>query len=373
LTNNILTEAPDYLTRMATAFYVLGKYLLLLIFPSHLSMDYSFAQIRLMKITDVPVIISLVLVLALAVYALVKIKKKDFIAFGILYFFVTISLVSNLVVVIGTIMGDRLLYMPSLGFTIVIAVLLVRIFKDVQPDKQNSSVFEFFKSHSKVLSISALLFIALGLKTIGRNPVWKNNATLMESAIVDAPNSAYAHYLYANELIATSLTLPPADSVQLHIIYDKALASYLKAIEIYPTYAEFYSEAGATYRKKNNVPEALKYYDLALKYNPHLSQAYNGKGVIYFKEGKYAEAKTFFLEALKYNPKDATAMKNAGACYLALGDSDNAIAYSLKALEYSPNDPSIMTNLGIAYENKGDKVQANAWFTKVEQVSKSSR
>ena len=66
-------------------------------------------------------------------------------------------------------------------------------------------------------------------------------------------------------------------------------------------------------------------------------------------------------------------MKNAGACYLALGDSDNAIAYSLKALEYSPNDPSIMTNLGIAYENKGDKVQANAWFTKVEQVSKSSR
>jgi Flp pilus assembly protein TadD len=369
LTNNILAEASGYLIRMATAFFVLGKYILLLFFPAHLSMDYSFAQIRLMKLTDLSVLISIAVAVAMAVYAIVKTKRKDAVAFGILYFFITISLVSNLVVVIGTVMGDRLLYMPSLGFTIVSAALLTRLFKDTQPDKPNTSVPEFFKAHSKVILVSGVLFLLFSFKTIGRNPVWKNNAALMESAIADAPNSAYAHYLYANEILKT----PQTDSAKLNAIYDKALAAYLKAVEIYPTYAEFYSEAAATYRKKKNIPEALKYYDLALKYDPHLPQANNGKGVIYFNAKKYEEAKTFFLEALKYNPKDGTAMGNAGSCYLALGDNDNAISYLLRALEYAPNSASIMTNLGIAYENKGDKAQANSWYAKADQVGKSQR
>src|SRR5258706_1360346 len=351
LTNNILAQAPDYLTKMATAFYVLGKYILLLIFPTHLSMDYSFGEIRLMKITDVSVLIPIVFLIAMAVYAILKIKKKDPVAFGILYFLLTISLVSNLVIVIGTIMGDRLLYMPSLGFTIVIAVLIVRLFKDNTPDKKYSSVFDFFKAHSKVILVSGALFLIYGFKTVSRNLVWKNNLALTTSAIQDAPNSAYAHYLYANELVKNAAAYPSTDSVKLNSAYEKVLAEYLRAVEIYPTYAEFYSEAAATYRKKKNITEALKYYDRALRYNPHLPQAYNGKGVIYFNAGKYTDATTLFLEALKYNPNDGTAIGNVGSCYLALGDNDNAISYLLKALEYNPNNPATMNNLGIAYEN----------------------
>jgi tetratricopeptide (TPR) repeat protein len=373
LTNNILTEAPDYLSRMATAFYVFGKYILLLIFPAHLSMDYSFSEIHLMKMADLPVLVSVAAALAIAVYAVIKIKKKDTVAFGILYFLFTISLVSNLVIVIGTIMGDRLLYMPSLGFTIIIAILLVRLFKDNKQDKKYSSVMDFFKAHSKVILVSGALFVLYSFKTIARNPVWKNNLALTTSAIKDAPGSAYAHFLYANEVVKNAVAIPPTDSVKLNAAYDMVLAEYLKAVEIYPTYAEFYSEAAATYRKKKNIPEALKYYDLALKYDPHLPQAYNGKGVIYFNEKKYDQAKTFFLESLKYNPKDGTAIGNVGSCFLILGDNDNAISYLQKALEYTPNSPAIMTNLGIAYENKGDKAQANSWYAKADQVSKNSR
>jgi len=193
----------------------------------------------------------------------------------------------------------------------------------------------------------------------------------MESAIMDAPESGHAHYLYANEIIKRSTA--ETDSVKRVALYDRALAEYLKAVEIYPTYAHFYSEVAATYRKKKNIPEALKYYDLALKYDPHLPQANNGKGVIYFNAGNYNDAKTFFLEALKYNSRDGETMGNVGGCYIALGDNDNAISYLQKALEYSPNSVSIITNLGIAYYNKGDKAQANAWFAKADQVSKSSR
>lgn len=373
LTNNILTRAPDYITRMATAFYVLGKYILLLFFPVHLSADYSFGEIRLMKITDLPVLVSVAVSFAIAVYSILKIKKKDPVAFGILYFFFTISLVSNLVIVIGTIMGDRLLYMPSLGFTMVMAVLVVRLFRDHEPDKKYSSVVDFFRTHSKVILLSGALFVLYGFKTVTRNPVWENNLLLMTSTVNDAPNSAYAHYLYANQIVKAALAYPQSDTAKLNSVYDNALAEYVRAVEIYPTYAEFYSEVAATHRKKKNPTEALKYYDLALKHDPQLPQAYNGKGVIYFNAGKYNEAKAFFLEALKYNPSDGTAMGNVGSCYLALGDNDHAITYLLKALEYTPNSVSIMTNLGIAYDNKGDKAQANSWFAKADQVSKGSR
>jgi Flp pilus assembly protein TadD len=372
-TNNILGDAPGYLTRLATALFVLGKYILLLIFPLRLSIDYSYREISLMKITELPVLISVVILLAMVVYAVTKIKKKDPVAFGILYFFVAISLVSNLVIVIGTIMGDRLVYMPSLGFTIIVAVLLARLFKDNQPDKKDSSVFAFFKTHSKVIAVSSVLFLLFSFKTINRNPVWKNNLALMTSAVEDAPNSAYAHYLYGNELVRTATSYNPADSARLNALYDQVLAAYLKAIEIYPSYAEFYSEAAATYRKKKNIPEALKYYDLALKYDPKLPQAYNGKGVVYFNAERYSEAKTFFLEALKYNPRDGTAMANVGGCYLILKDPDNAISYLLKSLEYFPGNAAAMTNLGYAYEDKGDKEQANLWHEKAKQLSKTPR
>src|SRR5262249_31897622 len=77
LTNNVLTQAPDYLARIATAFYVFGKYILLLIFPAYLSMDYSFSEIHLMKLTDLPVLVSIAVTFAITLYAVLKIKKKD--------------------------------------------------------------------------------------------------------------------------------------------------------------------------------------------------------------------------------------------------------------------------------------------------------
>ena len=369
LTNNILSKAPDYMTRMSTAFYVLGKYILLLFFPLRLSIDYSFREIELMKISDWTVLVSIAVVLVLMVYAVIKVKKKDPVAFGILFFFITISIASNLVIVTGTVMADRLLFMPSFGFTIVIAVLLARFLKDKQPDKNDSSVLDFFRAHPKVISVAAALFLLYGFKTVDRNPVWKNNMALMTSAIEDAPNSAYAHYLYGTELVKEASVVK--DATQVDSFYNKALAAYLKAVDIHPTYAEFYSEAASTYRKKKNITEAIKYYDLALKYNPRLSQAYNGKGIVYFNAEQYNEAKALFLESLKYSPKDASAMGNVGSCFLALGDNDQAISYFLESLKYNPNSGSVMENLGIAYENKGDKAQANSWYEKAKQVRSS--
>jgi len=364
LTNNILAAAPDGLTRLATVLFVLGKYLLLLVFPLHLSMDYSFAAIRLMNFGDIGVLASLFVLLALVATGIYAFRKKSVLGFCILYFFITISLVSNMVFVIGTVMADRLLYMPSLGLALAVAWLLVKI----RPGTSTATgdLLQAVRSNTPAAALCAVLLLAYSIQTLARTPVWKNNHTLFASGIADQPENAYAHYLYSNELIKSA----NAGTGNTEALYREALEHYLKAVSIDSTNASFNNEVAATYRKLKKTEEAFAYYDKALKYNPRLPQAYNGKGVLRFQEKKYREALGYFSESAKLNPMDATTLLNLGSCYLVLGDNANAITYLGKSLQYNPNDATALKYMGFAYQNLGDQKTAQEYFSKATAMEK---
>ena len=139
--DNILAGAKSFSTRLGTAFYILGLYILKLIFPHPLSYDYSFNQIQVVETTNIFSIASLLFYFAISIYAVFilyksfkhKVSVIDYqskiISFGIFFFLITIFLFSNLILIIGTSMGDRLLYFPSLGYCLVIAVLFVYLLR----------------------------------------------------------------------------------------------------------------------------------------------------------------------------------------------------------------------------------------------------
>jgi tetratricopeptide (TPR) repeat protein len=364
LTNNILAAAPDTATRLATAILVLGKYLWLLVFPLHLSMDYSFAAIRLVSFTDIPVLISLGILLLLVAAGIYAFRKKNVLGFCILYFFVTISLVSNIVFVIGTVMADRLLYMPSLALAIALAWLLTKIRSGTGAPARDLA--QAVRGHSLAAGLCAVLLVAYSVKTLARTPVWKNNHALFTSGIEDEPENAYAHYLYSNELIRSVSN----GTTNAETVYREALEHYQKAVSIDTTNASFYNEVAATYRKLKNTDAALAYYDKALKYNSRLPQAYNGKGVLLFQEKRYREAVGYFSESVKLNPMDATTLLNLGSCYLVLGDNANAITYLGKSLQYNPNDATALKYMGFAYQNTGDQKMAQEYFSKSSALEK---
>ena len=90
-------------SRYATGIGILGRYLLEVIAPFNLSYDYSYNQLPCLSFTSFPVIGTL-LVLILATLIVVKTRKsKPEIAFGILFFFISIALVTNIFSLIGTI------------------------------------------------------------------------------------------------------------------------------------------------------------------------------------------------------------------------------------------------------------------------------
>jgi hypothetical protein len=111
--------------RLATVLFTLGKYVQLLFFPHPLTHDYYPRHIDIMSFADWQVLLSLFVYLGMGIYALWGIKKKDPVSFGILYYLATLSIISNLFFPVGTNMAERLAFMPSVGFCLIIGILMV--------------------------------------------------------------------------------------------------------------------------------------------------------------------------------------------------------------------------------------------------------
>ena len=84
--NNTLYAAPDFISKYATIFYILLRYVVLLIFPHPLTCDYNFNQIKIQNLNDLPTLIGIILYIGLGIYSIINFRKKSIVVFGILFF-----------------------------------------------------------------------------------------------------------------------------------------------------------------------------------------------------------------------------------------------------------------------------------------------
>jgi len=170
--------------KTATIFYTLLLYLKLLVFPHPLTHDYYPYHIPIMTWADWAPILSLILHLTLLIIAVKGWKKKSIPAYSIWFYLITLSIVSNLFISIGTFMNERFVYHASLGFCIAVAWLLV--------EKLN------FNLMAKRIAVAMFVLATVGLsaKTLIRLPDWKTVETLDRSALKWSPNSARANHFF---------------------------------------------------------------------------------------------------------------------------------------------------------------------------------
>ncbi len=368
--DNVLASAPNFVVRFGNAMYVLGRYLILVIFPVHLSMDYSYPEINLLPLSDWRILLGTAVYLALAGYALFKIKSKDTIAFGILFYLLTISIVSNIVVIIGTVMADRLTFLPSLGFAIVLAVLITRILKPNPMTPEITTVSDFLKNNTKIFAVAGVILALYSFKTVTRNPIWYDNMSLYLSGVADAPNSTRNHYLYGIELKNRDAK-NEKDPVKRDSIYMHSIRELKVAVSLYPRNFDAYRDMAVTYHKMGDTINAFSNYDSALKYNPSDDKTFNNRGVIFFETQKYQQAMADFQSAVKWNPRYGDALKNLGSCYGTFGQYDKAIQYFTTSLEYEKDNTSRANTyhmMGITYQFMKNEPAAQDCFTKEKQA-----
>ncbi|MEK6615368.1 MAG: tetratricopeptide repeat protein [Bacteroidota bacterium] len=374
-----------FVEKFATICWILLKYLLLLIFPHPLTSDYGFNEIPAISLSDPKAIASLLIYGGLFSYAIKIVWNKarrtgdeginlpSIFSFSILYFLITISIVSNLFFLIGTTMGERFAYISSLGFCIALASILLRI--------TNTSNCELKKDFYKNLKLAIpllLIIVSYSYKTFTRNPAWKDNKILFTTDVKTSVHSANAHYYYANTMFTDHINdeqSPTRDS-----LFTEAKKEFHKAMEINPYFHYCYYNIGLIWEKLSQPDSAIAWQTKAINLKPENSMAqYMAKGALGLVYGKLKgdadKAIPLLKEALANKPDDTGYHENLGICYAMKGDYDNSIKEfetSLKLkTEIKKEDTRIFMNLGLSWQNKGDKQKADEYFQKAFQLDPS--
>lgn len=343
--------------KWATIIHTLSRYIQLLIFPHPLTHDYYPRHIEMMSLGHPRVLVD-VLIYGVIFYVAIKgFAKRSLMSFGILYFLMTLSVVSNVVFPIGTNMSERFMFMPSLGFAIILGYLMVKYVYDL-------------KGKNVLFIMLGALILLYGLKTFTRNQVWESDFRLFTTDVHTSKNSAKVLNAAGGSLI-DKYSLD--DDKELRQKKIKEALDYLdRAIEIHPTYKNAYLLQGNAHFFLQNYEEAVKSYDRALEMDSNFEDAKNNLAMALREAGKFAGEKennltkaTYFLErAYKMAPQDMATVRLLGVLNGIKGNHSMAFQYFKMVAEAEPTNAHAFLDLSAAYRNLGDQLNADINFQK---------
>ncbi len=395
-TSNILNNPYVHSTRaqqIATVLITWGIYLKLLFFPHPLTHDYYPHQIAITDFSNPLVWVILIGCIALVVYGIWNLKKKSVPAFGILYFIITFSIVSNLLFNLGTFMNERFLFMPSIGFTLLVGWWLYRLSMASAPALQKTAV--------GVTSAICLLF---GIKTFVRNFTWMDDFTLFLTDVKTSDNSIKCNISAGGSCLQIwKKSHKDRDKRDAYRYLEKALKLDDHALNAYLLLSElayldenpdlaFQAARNATLIDPENpqgrnllematnsqkaheldpvnellnqgkVDEAWQEVNRILEKDPDNIVAKNVRGNVLGRGyGRLDDAIKVFEEIVAEHPDFSSSWENMGICYAIKRDFANAERCLLHALELSPDNDNIKLNLYYMYQEKGDLAEAEKY------------
>lgn len=219
--NNLVMPGVGFWQARLTAIKVIGKYFWLLLWPHVLSCDYSYNQIPVVDwhfhtFEDWKAIIALVSVVTVLVVTIRNYRSNKPLFFFVFFFFGTLLPTSNLFPklgdplfenwhifswhllnwpivketwCIGSIMAERFLYMPLIGFAgcAVLAVYAICQHLDAL------GWTERIRLQVVAPTVLSVMVIAYGTRSFLRNPDWENDEILWTKAVEACPNSFKTH------------------------------------------------------------------------------------------------------------------------------------------------------------------------------------
>ncbi len=386
-THNILNNPYIHSSKaeeIATVLLTWGIYLKLLIFPHPLTHDYYPHQIEITDFSNPLVWIIVVGCLFLIGYALWKLKKRTIPAFAILFFVITFSITSNLFFNIGTFMNERFVFIPSMGYTLLIGYAFYLLVTSGKREWQILSM--------GTLSIVCLLYAG---KSITRNMVWKNDYTLFLTDVKTSQNSIkcnisaggselqiwkkshkekdrLAAYTYLEKALqlddhALNAYLLLGELLYLDGNIQGALQAYQNAALVEPSNAlaqenlakmKFASEdetlkpivqlldEGMNEQNPAKIEQAYIAIDSYLKEHPQSLIGLNIKGNVLGRGmGLLDEAIQLYEMVISADSTFASAWENMAIAYAIKRDFDQAERCFNMALKYAPDNENVLYNI----------------------------
>ncbi|OQR66478.1 transmembrane and TPR repeat-containing protein 1-like [Tropilaelaps mercedesae] len=115
---------------------------------------------------------------------------------------------SNLLVTVGFVLAERVLYIPSMGFCLLVVEGLRRLLPHLRDGTSTSCATQCvkpsgwrrsFSRRQKFMLLALFFLLCLGMiRTVRRNRVWRSREALFTSGIREMPTNCKMHYNYAN-------------------------------------------------------------------------------------------------------------------------------------------------------------------------------
>jgi len=295
-----ITSGKYFLTQLE----VIPRYIGLLLVPLRQNFDPDIRWVS--GWFDGPVLVNAIVLFSVLCSAVWAARRFPLVAFGVLWFFLTLSVTSSFIPLKDPMMEHRL-YLPSIGFLMALCAGLYDILR-------NRRIF-FLIMTGWILVFSWLTFL--------RNDVWGHEIRFWKDCIKKSPHKARP-----------------------------------------------YVNLGVAYRKRGAYRQAITAYETALKYQPGykepLAQLYTNLGAVYGQMGDYVREIRYCHQAIELDPTRAQAYSNLGYAYAMVGDMENAIRYGTKAIKRAPLFGEAWNNLGVTYGMMGQYEKAgNAFQTAV--------
>jgi protein O-mannosyl-transferase len=398
-----------------TEFRVIGRYLILLLAPLPRFFVFDWWGFPLSKsiLDPASTLVSALTIAALLGVAVYKMKKIPFLSFGILWYFVAISL-ESFVAVGSDLYFEHRNYLPLAGLIIGATAQTVTLFR---PDALKER---------RVWVVALLLSAILGALTYQRNLVWKDSVTLWQDTVRKAPENLRARIALGNSYLKESDPEPAVlcyekamkmsessrrvqffqdSSYSLGMVYlfmgdfqrakrvlndmESEISGSIRTDILKGFYdslngdtdeaiREFYAVLprasgidrvivhtllGDAYRNKGLPAKALESYKEALQVDPSFSAAYYGMGSVYLAMGRLDEASSFMQKTLAIDPDNALALSDAAdIVMIKKGPLDRAISLAGRAIAKSPPFSQPYATMGNVLIVAGKEQEADDFY-----------
>ncbi|KAM9754795.1 protein O-mannosyl-transferase TMTC2 [Menidia menidia] len=258
---------------------------------------------------------------------------------------------TNLFFYVGFVIAERVLYIPSMGFCLLVAVGLRSLYVRVRRRC----------SRMLLLYCSAVLILLFGIKTVLRNRDWQNEEMLYKSGIYVNPAKAWGNL---GNVLKSQGKMEEAEQAYRNALYYRS------------NMADMLYNLGLLLQESNKFSEALHYYKLAIGSRPTLASAYLNTGIILMNQGRQDEARRTFLTCADIpdeNLKDPHAHKssvtsclyNLGKLLHEQGHQEEALSVFKEAIQKMPRQfapQSLYNMMGEAYMRLNKLTEAEHWY-----------
>ncbi len=335
LPNNIGNELTENRTDLIkpwpffiSQFKVILHYLGIFLWPFNISVDYDWKMVRGFFAPDC--LLPLMALLAIGGYILHLLRRNttNMIAFGLLWFFITIAPRASFIPATELI-ADYKTYLACVGWLFVLAAVLVYGIQYMVEKRATSEEHKkrFFKSPLQFLPV-ATCAVLLGAGTYDRNKVWSSGEAFWANVLKNAPGRARAYNNYGVALSENGK-------------YAEAIPHFKQAIKMDRIYPDPINNLAVAYSSIGKTDEAIEVLKQGLRIHPYYPEAHNNLASFYIQKKEYDNAEKFLDVAISLRPYYGKAHYNRARVALlraeAAKDEKQKLAFQEKAWQSFKN------------------------------------